>query len=60
MLLHGVAQVVLNLERDAATAVATEIGADEGHNPQAQQHAQPGHEWRRARQDHLVDYLTLN
>ncbi len=46
VVLHGVAQVVLDVESHAATPVTAEVGTDEGHYAQAQQCREPGRERR--------------
>ena len=60
MFLHGVAQVVLDIEGNTATAVAAEVGAHEGHDTEAQQHDQPRSERRGVPHDDVVDDLALN
>ena len=60
VLLHGIAQVVLNVEGDTAAPVSAEVGTDEGHDSEAKQRHQPRRERRGVPQDHVVDDLALD
>ncbi len=60
MLMHGIAQVELNIEGNAAAAVPTEVGTDERHDPKGEQNDDPWRERRGVTQDHVVDDLALD
>ena len=57
--LHLVAEVVLDLERDLAAAVAAQVGGEEGARGDGDQGDQPGPERFGAFDDHAVDDLAL-
>ena len=60
VLVHRVAQVVLDVQRDPAPSVAAEICGCEGHNAETDEQRQPRSQWRAVVQDDVVDDLTLD
>ncbi len=58
--LHGVSEVVLDVERHAATPIAPEVGPDEGHDAESEKRHDPGRERRGVAHDYVVDDLALD
>ena len=60
VLVHGVAQVVLDVEGHPATSVAAQVGGAEGHDAEADEQCQPRGERRTVMEDDVVDDLALD
>lgn len=58
--MHGVAQVVLDLERNPTAVVATDVGKPECGHGDGQEQAKPGPQPRGALENDPVDDLSLD